>query len=80
MKKKFDIIMPGCLAFLAIIAISDIRAYILKRYKEHYSKGFEAGDNSGRKDAKIDILFELAKDGVITVADYNKYVAKVYNL
>lgn len=79
MKKKFDIITPSCVTFLAIIAISDIRAYVLKRYKENYSKRFRDGSNSIRKAAKVDILFELAKDGVITVADYNKYVAKVYD-
>lgn len=79
MKKKFDIITPSCVAFLAIVAIADIRAYVLKRYNENYSKGFAAGYRAGRKDTKVDILFELAKDGVITVADYNKYVAKVYN-
>ena len=79
MKKavKIGMLVAGLMG--GISALSHIHnAEVCKVYSERYVEGFDNGEKYGRMDGRIDVLYELCKDGMITTDTYTKYVNEYF--
>lgn len=79
MKKAIEISMLITGLTIGITALADFHnSAVRNAYSERYIEGYDRGEKYGRMMEGVDVLYELANDGMITVDTYNKYVKKYW--